>query len=144
MTVPNRKIRVLCVDDNRDAAETLALLLELLGFDTRACFDGPAALALAGDFRPDVCLLDINMPVMDGHELAGRLREAAAGRPLLLVATTARSPDADRGRTGFHLHLVKPVDITALLTGLSDFARGRWERRDRPVVAPHEPMTGGA
>src|SRR5205085_9478151 len=113
-----RKARVLCVDDNQDAAETLALLLELLGFETRACYNGPSALAVANEFQPDVCLLDLNMPVMDGHELAGRLRDGANGRPLLLVAATARSADDDGDRSagaGFHHHLVKPIELTTLL-----------------------------
>lgn len=128
MGAPNRRIRVLCVDDNRDAAETLALLLKLVGFDTRACYDGPSALEAADGFRPDVGLLDINMPGMDGHELAGRLRDQASGRPLLLVATTARSGDGDRdriARAGFHYHLVKPVELTAILGAMSEFVDSR-------------------
>src|SRR5262249_20398803 len=88
MRAPIRRVRVLCVDDNRDSAETMALLLGLLGFDARACYDGRTALEVAAEFQPDVCLLDINMPVMDGNELAGRLRDRYGGRPLLLVAAT--------------------------------------------------------
>jgi CheY-like chemotaxis protein len=131
MGAPIRKVRVLCVDDNQDAAETLALLLELLGFDTRACYDGPSALAVADEFQPDVCLLDINMPLMSGHELAGRLRSGANGRPLLLVAATALSADADRQRSadaGFHHHFAKPVDLSTLVAALTEFTRSRWER----------------
>lgn len=136
MGAPIRKTRVLCVDDNRDAAETLALLLELLGFETRACYSGPSALAVADEFQPDICLLDLNMPVMDGHELAGRLRDGANGRPLLLVAATAESGDADRARSasaGFHHHLLKPIELTTLLASLSEFVSSRWERADDPV-----------
>jgi CheY-like chemotaxis protein len=144
MMVPIRKVRVLCVDDNRDAAETLALLLELVGFDTRACYDGPSALALAAEFQPDVCLLDINMPAMDGHELAVRLRETAGGRPVYLVAATARSSDDDRDRTadaGFHRHLVKPVELPALLDALTEFTGSRWERHER--AAAREALANG-
>jgi CheY-like chemotaxis protein len=142
MGAPSRTIRVLCVDDNRDAAETLAVLLELIGFETRACFDGPTALAVADEFRPDVCLLDVNMPRMDGHELAGRLRSAAGGRPMMLVAATARSDDADRDRTagaGFHHHLVKPIDLTSLLDAMSTFVGSRWQRGERASGAAAGP-----
>lgn len=136
MVAPSQKVRVLCVDDNHDAAETMALLLELLGYDTRACYDGPSALAVADEFQPDICLLDINMPVMNGHELADRLRTVANGRPVLLVAATARGADADRVRSinaGFHYHLVKPIDLPTLVTAMTEFTASRWDRR--------EPMT---
>lgn len=86
------------------------------------------------------------MPVMDGHELAGRLRDAAKDRPLLLVAATARSTDADRDRStgaGFHAHLVKPVELNTLLAAMSDFAQSRWEQRERPAAAP-EPVANGS
>jgi len=133
-----RRVRVLCVDDNEDSAETMALLLGLLGFDARACYDGSAALAVAAEFQPDVCLLDINMPAMDGHELAGRLRDRCGGRPLLLVAATARSADGERDRTtaaGFHYHLTKPVDIPALLGAMTEFAGSRWGPRPESARA---------
>lgn len=111
-------LRVLCVDDNRDAADSTADLLRLVGFEARACYDGPAALAEAAHFLPGVCLIDLNMPGMDGDELASRLREQAGARPLVLVAVTAMGSDECRRRTeaaGFHLHLVKPVDPHDLL-----------------------------
>lgn len=106
-------LRVLCVDDNRDVADSAVDLLRVTGFEARACYDGPAALALAVEFLPGVCLIDLNMPGMDGDELAVRLRAWAAGMPLVLVAVTAMS-DEESGRrirdAGFDLHLVKPVD----------------------------------
>jgi len=110
--------RVLVVDDNADVADSTAELLRLTGFDARACYDGAAALPAAAEFLPDVCLLDLFMPVMDGDELAIRLRAQAGGRPLLLVAVTAMGGEAYRLRTeaaGFHLHLIKPVDPHDLL-----------------------------
>lgn len=73
-------LRVLCVDDNRDVADSTAELLRLVGFEARACYDGPTALAEAAAFLPSVCLIDLNMPGMDGDELATRLRAQAGGR----------------------------------------------------------------
>jgi len=111
--VSTPRLRILCVDDNRDATDSAVELLRLVGFDAVACYDGPDALAAAGDFAPDICLLDLNMPGMDGDELAGRLRDQAAGRAVLFIAVTARGDPESRRRTaeaGFTLHLVKPVD----------------------------------
>jgi two-component system OmpR family response regulator len=119
-------LRVLCVDDNQDSADSMAMLLDLLGCEVEVCYSGPAALALAAEFRPDVCLLDISMPGMDGCELARRLRDRAAGRRMLLVAMTALGSDSARGRThdaGFDHHLTKPVEIDALVGALERFAR---------------------
>jgi len=110
---PAPPFRVLVVDDNRDVADSTAQLLAVVGFESRACYDGPTALATADGFRPGVCLLDLNMPGMGGEELAVRLRAGAGGRPLVLVAVTAMSSSEYRERTaaaGFDLHLVKPVD----------------------------------
>lgn len=105
--------RVLCVDDNRDVADSTALLLKTVGFETWACYDGPSALRVAEEVRPSICFLDLHMPGMDGDVVAVRLREWAAGRPLLLAALTAMSGSEYRERiaaAGFDLHLVKPVD----------------------------------
>ena len=110
--------RVLYVDDNKDVADSATELLRLVGFDTHVSYDGPSALVASFDFRPDVCILDLNMPGMEGDELAVRLREQAAGRPMLFVAVTAMGNEECRQRTGaagFHLHLVKPVDPHDLL-----------------------------
>ncbi|VTT99026.1 histidine kinase : Response regulator OS=Janthinobacterium agaricidamnosum NBRC 102515 = DSM 9628 GN=GJA_2048 PE=4 SV=1: Response_reg [Gemmataceae bacterium] len=117
MTPSNR--RILCVDDNRDAADSTAEVLALLGYETRACYDGPSALALAESFRPDVCVLDLNMPGMDGDVLAGRLRPGAA--PPLLVAVSAATDPGSRRRicdAGFDRHLAKPAALGDLLAAL--------------------------
>ena len=109
--------RVLCVDDNEDNADSTALLLRTVGFEARACYNGPDALRAAESFRPSVCFLDLNMPGMGGDEVARRLREQP-WCPLLLVALTAMSDEKSRACTaaaGFHLHLVKPVDPNKLL-----------------------------
>ena len=103
--------RILCVDDNHDVADSSADLLQLLGYPTLACYSGLSALKLAELFDPDVCLIDLNMPGMDGDELAIRLRES--GRPLLLVAITAMSDPVSGRRiaaAGFDYHLIKPFD----------------------------------
>jgi CheY-like chemotaxis protein len=114
-------LRVLVVDDYPDAADALAAVLEMLDCPVRACYDGPTALEVAADFRPQVCLLDLMMPRMDGLELAARLRQQAGGRPLLLVATTALGDIETRTQTatsGFHYHLTKPVDTLTLVEAL--------------------------
>ena len=111
-------LRVLCVDDNRDVADSEADLLRAVGFDARACYDGASALAEAETFLPSVCLIDLNMPGMDGDELAVRLRARSLDRPLVMVAVTAMSNEASCQRikaAGFDMHLVKPVDPHTLL-----------------------------
>ncbi|HVK18459.1 MAG TPA: response regulator [Fimbriiglobus sp.] len=128
MDIPiNPPLRVLCVDDYHDSADSMAMLLEMLGCEVEVSYGGAAALALADVFRPDVCLLDINMPGMDGCELARQLRQHLAGRRLLLVAMTALGSESHRGLTadaGFDLHLTKPVEISALTAALKRFAGG--------------------
>jgi PAS domain S-box-containing protein len=111
------KLRVLVVDDNRDAAESLAMMLELSGHDTATAHDGPGALGAAPGFRPDVVLLDIGMPGMNGYEVAEHLRQTAPGRHALLVALTGWGQDEDKRRAvaaGFDHHLTKPVDLASL------------------------------
>jgi CheY-like chemotaxis protein len=124
--------RVLCVDDNPDIADTEAMLLTLVGFDARPCYGGRDALALAEAFRPTVCLLDMNMPGMDGDELAARLHERADGRPLLMIAVTAMSADACRGRAAwFDFHLFKPVETEQLLAAVASTVCGYGPRAGR-------------
>ncbi len=109
--------RVLVVDDNADAAETLADLLHGLGHTTSVAHDGPTALSKAAAFRPQVALLDIGLPVMDGYELARRLREQPGLHRVRLLAITGYGQESDRERSraaGFHEHLVKPVDFVKL------------------------------
>jgi PAS domain S-box-containing protein len=117
-TLPRGAARkVLIVDDNEDAAEMLAETLRVTGHDTRVAHDAPAALRLAASFRPDVALLDIGLPVMDGYELARRLRELEGLAGIRLVAVTGYGQESDRQKSaaaGFHHHLVKPVDLDAV------------------------------
>jgi signal transduction histidine kinase/CheY-like chemotaxis protein len=115
-------LRVLIVDDNRDAADSLAMLLRIAGNEVRTAYDGPEALEVAQEFRPRVVLLDIGLPKMDGHEVAQRLRQEPWGRPMVLIAVTGWSDETDRAKSraaGFDHHLVKPLD-TAHLAQLLD------------------------
>ncbi len=120
------RLRVLCVDDNRDAADTLATVIELLGYEVQACYDGSSALAIISEFRPDACLLDLAMPGMDGLELATQLKARAGPHPLFLIATTGMDDwevQAQTAVAGFHYHLIKPVDTTTLQAALDRFAK---------------------
>src|SRR5215813_9720710 len=122
MPSSNGSRRVLVVDDNVDSAESLAVLLRLYGHDVRLAHDGEAALEEALSFRPDVMFLDINLPKMDGYEVARRLRLEPSMSGLTLVAMTGYGQEEERRRTqeaGFHLHLVKPVDFDMLKELLS-------------------------
>ena len=110
-------LRMLIVDDNRDAADSLAMLLRTAGNDIRTAYDGIEALQVASEFRPEVVLLDIGLPKLDGHEVAQRLRHEAWGRRVCLIAVTGWSDEADRARSraaGFDHHLVKPLDTAHL------------------------------
>jgi CheY-like chemotaxis protein len=112
LKVPARS--VLIVDDNQDAAKCLALLLGTAGHEVRTAFDGLAALDLAQERPPDVVLLDIGMPGMDGLEVVRRLRQDLGLKQALLVALTGYGQEEDRRRSheaGFDVHLVKPVDL---------------------------------
>ncbi len=110
--------RVLCIDDNRDCADSAALLLRVMGFESLACYDGESALALNEGFRPALCFVDLNMPGMAGDEVARRLLSTTGWRPFLVVAMTAMNDEQSCARisaAGFHLHLVKPVEPRSLL-----------------------------
>ncbi|MBX9627904.1 MAG: response regulator [Gemmataceae bacterium] len=132
--LPYPPLRVLCVDDNKDAADSLGMLLRLVGFEAAVCHDGATALSVVGRVRPEACVLDLTMPGIDGCELAGMLRAAPGGADLYLVAVTAHDGPAATARTaaaGFDLHLVKPVPPQRLLDVLFDFER---RTRTRPVA----------
>jgi CheY-like chemotaxis protein len=115
--------RVLVADDNRDAAESLQMWLQMSGHVVEIAQDGPAALAAAESFRPEVVLLDLGMPGMTGLEVARRIRAAEWGRGMILMALTGWGQEEDRQRTaeaGFDHHLTKPIDperIDALIRG---------------------------
>jgi signal transduction histidine kinase/DNA-binding response OmpR family regulator len=115
---PAKRLRVLVVDDNQDAASSLALLLRTDGYEVQVYYDGPTALAGVGDDPPEVALLDIGLPGMDGYTLARELRARPGGDQALVVAITGYGQDADQRRAreaGFDRHLVKPVDPETVL-----------------------------
>ena len=110
--------RVLVVDDNSDAAESLAMLLEVRGNEVQVAYDGLEALDKEGEFNPQVVLLDIGMPKMSGYEVARRIR-AARGDAVMIVAITGWGQEDDRRRAreaGFDHHFTKPVDFAALIS----------------------------
>lgn len=109
--------RVLVVDDNVDAADSLAVLLRLAGHNVRLAHDGPGALEAARTFHPDVALIDLGLPGFDGYEVARRLRERPADDDVLLIAVSGYAQEEDRQRSlqaGFFRHLTKPVDFAVL------------------------------
>jgi CheY-like chemotaxis protein/two-component sensor histidine kinase len=115
--------RVLIVDDNEDASESLALVLRLMGHEIATASDGLAALNIAKSFLPELILLDIGMPALNGYETAARIREQPWSRGVRLVALTGWGQDADRKRSaeaGFDLHLVKPIDPAEIERLLAD------------------------
>ena len=120
--------RILVVDDNRDAAASLAMLLELDGHHIVTAHDGAAALEAAAAQRPEVVLLDIGLPLLDGYEVCRRIRQQPWGAGVVLLALTGWGQEEDRDRTraaGFDGHLVKPVDYNELMTLLGSLSVGR-------------------
>lgn len=111
------KRRVLVVDDNRDAATTLALLLKLIGNDVHTRFDGQAGAEAAESWRPQVVILDISMPIMDGYQACQFIRGQPWGKAMTLIALSGYGQADDIQRSieaGFDAHLVKPVDLAVL------------------------------
>jgi CheY-like chemotaxis protein len=119
-------LRVLIVDDNVDAALSLAMVLDTLGIERAVAHDGPSSLAILDAFRPHAALLDIGMRGMDGYELARRIRQLPQHADILLIAVSgwAHSPDLQRSReAGIDHHLAKPVDLAQLTALLSQRAQ---------------------
>ena len=114
---PRAGRRILVVDDDHDSAESLAMLFQMMGHEVRAAHNGLAAVDLAEAFRPDLIVLDIGMPGLDGYEVCRRIRQHSWGRAAVIAALTGWSRDEDRDRSeqaGFDHFLVKPVDPKAL------------------------------
>ncbi len=118
MAARHRDRRVFVVDDNRDAADTLGMFLELEGYEVRVAYDGDDAIREADDFCPDVALLDIGLPGKDGYEVARHIR-ADRKDDVMLIAVTGYSSEDDVARAreaGFDFHFKKPANLGALLT----------------------------
>lgn len=114
--MPIRKI--LVVDDNRDAADSLAAILRVEGHEARAAYSGAEAVLTAEEMKPDVVLLDIQMPEMSGYDVARALRDYRRGLRTLIVAVTAYGQESDKlaaRQAGFHHHITKPVDPARVL-----------------------------
>ena len=136
--MPDKKYRVLVVDDNRDSADSMGEFLTISGFEVAVCFDGPSALTACERFRPDACLLDINMPGMDGYELARLLRERFADHPPVFATMTAYGDYAHLERAvdaGFDLQFTKPVDTHEVVEQLEGSVRkGEPADDDRSIL----------
>ena len=110
--------RILLADDNRDAAESLAIILRLEGHEVDLAHDGQAALRAFAEHRPDVALLDIGMPKTNGLDVARQIRATPAGKDVLLIAITGWAQDADKEQSraaGFDHHLTKPIEPDTLI-----------------------------
>jgi two-component system, sensor histidine kinase len=121
----NLQLRILVVDDLADAADSLAILLRILGHEVRTAYDGAAAITTAEQFQPHAVLLDIGLPKLDGYQVAQRLRQMPLLQSACLIAISGYGRDSDieqAYRAGFDLHLLKPVSaeqLTALLAELA-------------------------
>ena len=128
-------LRVLVVDDNVDSADTVGFVLRRLGHEIRTEYDGARALAAADAFRPDLILLDIGMPGMDGHDVAREIRQTPWGGTTTIIAVSGWGEEADKRRSreaGFDQHVVKPLDfegVQRLLSGVSAPRQPRGEGR---------------
>ena len=120
--------RILVVDDNEDSAQSLAMLLRITGNETFIAHDGQAALDAASKHHPDVVLLDIGLPALNGYEVARRIRSQPWGKEIVLIALTGWGQEDDRSASrgaGFDAHLVKPVnheELTRLLAAIPSHA----------------------
>src|SRR5262245_10834937 len=129
LTPTKQGFRILVVDDNHDSALSLAMMLSIMGHETRTAHDGESAVETAESFLPEVVLLDIGLPKLNGYEVAQRIREQAWGTSMFLIAVTGWGQDEDRQRSsevGLNVHMVKPVEPAALERLLADL------RRDQP------------
>jgi CheY-like chemotaxis protein len=127
------RIRILVVDDNVDAADTLSELLKQAGYQTRVAYDGRTAIDMAEILEPEVVLLDIGLPYLSGHEVAAHLRSLPWGRKARLIALTGWGQEDDKRRSwksGFNEHLTKPVDPELLLQRIIQLTRGTAQMGD--------------
>jgi CheY-like chemotaxis protein len=122
-SMPKGHRRILIVDDNELSANSLSILLGMAGNETRTAYDGAEAVVTAETFRPDVVLLDLGLPLMDGYETCTRIRQQPWGKDILVVALTGWGQAEDRRRSteaGFDRHIVKPADPVQLMKMLAE------------------------
>jgi CheY-like chemotaxis protein len=120
---PTTARRILVVDDNGDSATSLAMLLKLTGHETHTASDGLAAVETAAMFKPDLVLMDIGLPKLNGYEACRRIREQPWGKNMVVVALTGWGQEEDRQKSrevGFNTHMVKPVELAALMILLAE------------------------
>jgi CheY-like chemotaxis protein len=120
--------RVLVVDDNHDSGDSLCLLLKTKGHEVRTARDGLEAIAAADDFKPEIILMDVGMPNLNGYDATRRIRETDSGRDIFIVALTGwgQAEDVERSReAGCSAHLIKPVDFAALDRLLAEWESSR-------------------
>jgi len=126
------KRRILIADDNKDVVESFAIMLQILGHVVFTAVDGVEALEKADQCRPDVIVLDVGMPKLDGYETAKRIRQQPWGGGVLLIAVTGWGNEKDKRKSaesGFNVHLVKPVDALSILNILDQMDQSNAERQ---------------
>lgn len=124
--------RVLVVDDNRDSAESMAVLLRLLGHEARTVFHGEEVVPAALEFEPELILLDIGLPGLDGYEVARRVRAQPSLAGVRIAAMSGYGSDEDRARSsreGFDHHFTKPVDLAAVERAIASLPRAESSRQ---------------
>jgi PAS domain S-box-containing protein len=122
-TAPTSALRLLIVDDNKDGADSLAMMLKIMGNETHTAYDGQEGVEMAMHYRPDVALFDIGLPKLNGYEACRRIRKQPGGNDIILIAVTGWGQDEDRRRSheaGFDHHMIKPVDPTVLMKLLAE------------------------
>jgi CheY-like chemotaxis protein len=142
---PGTRRRILVVDDNVDAAESLAMMLRIMGNDVHLAHDGQAAVEAAKKLRPDLILLDIGMPKLNGYEACRRIRGQLSGRQPAIVALTGWGQEEDKRRSseaGFDHHLVKPIEPAALVKLLAGLPMANG-RSSAAILPDTEPSAAG-
>ncbi len=142
MNASVRRLRILVVDDRLECARTLGSVVTMLGHDARTARDGLEGLEAASEFRPDVVLMDIGLPLMDGYEAARHLRDQPWGQGITLVALTACGQVIDERRfeeSGLDYHLGKPIDVDALASLI-----GRTQPGSPSTLEPRGVRTDGS
>lgn len=124
MPAPCTRHYILVVDDNKDSADSLAMVLKAMGYEVRTAYDGQEGVEAAQSFHPQVVLLDLSMPRLDGYQAARRIRQQPGGKDMVLIALSGWCQEDDRRRceqAGFDRHLAKPVEPEALQSLVENF-----------------------